>query len=152
MPFAIGIENVKSEVNVGSLLRSAYNLGAALVFTVGRRYTPQYTDTTKAWRHLPVLHFLDWEEYRAHAPFGWIPIAVEIVYGAVPIESFVHPKAAVYILGPEDGSVSKSVLGWTKAQIEIPSKYCLNVATAGAIVMYDRVAKRQRDATRLRPV
>lgn len=45
----------------------------------------------------------------------------------------MNPRRAVYLLGPEDGSISFLV--------QIPSTYCLNVATAGAVVMYDRAAK-----------
>lgn len=146
MPFAIGIEYTKTEHNVGTLLRSAHNFGAAMVFTVGRRYRRQASDTENAVRKLPVLHFSSWEEFRDHAPIDWVPIAVELGADAVPLVNYQHPRNALYILGPEDGSVSREVRGWCRETLYIPCSSCLNVATAGSIVMYDRTAKQQRVA------
>src|SRR3990167_1880379 len=142
MAFAIGIEHVKHSVNLGTLLRSAWNLGAAMVFTVGRRYDRQHGDTVSAYRHIPLLHFVSWQDYRDHAPFDWQPIGVEIAPYSIPLERFVHPKCAVYLLGPEDGSLSAEAMGLCKAIVTIPSRLCLNVSTAGAIVMYDRLQKK----------
>jgi len=141
MPFGIGIEHVKSEVNIAALLRSAYNLGAAFLFTVGRRYEPRAPDTTQAYRHLPVWHFLTWDAYWAQAPYDWVPVAVELAAGAVGLEEYQHPKRCVYWLGAEDGGLASETVAQARDVIQIPSRFCLNVATAGAIVMYDRLAK-----------
>lgn len=43
--------HAKKEVNLGTLMRSAFNFGAAYVFTVGRRYSEQASDTVRAVRH-----------------------------------------------------------------------------------------------------
>ena len=86
MAFAIGIEYPKHKVNVGTLIRSAELFGAAMVFTVGRPYRFQSSDTTKSYRRLPILHFASWEDYRASAVFAWVPVAVEIVDGKA------HPR------------------------------------------------------------
>jgi tRNA (guanosine-2'-O-)-methyltransferase len=142
MPFGIGVEHIKREVNIGTLLRSAYCLGAAFVFTVGRRYERQGGDTVKAFRHLPVWHFGTWEEYWTHAPLAWVPVGVEIWPGAEPLETFRHPPMAVYWLGGEDRDLSSEARARCAALVQIPSRHCLNVATAGSIIMYDRQAKR----------
>ena len=42
--FEIGIYQPKYEENIGTLMRSAYQLGAAGVFTVGKRYRKQVGD------------------------------------------------------------------------------------------------------------
>ena len=91
MPFAIGVDHPKHEVNIGTLWRSAYCLGASMMFTIGRRYEPrrQHGDTVKAWRHLPLLHFRTCDEYREHAPFGWTPIGIEIGRAAIDLRTFV---------------------------------------------------------------
>jgi tRNA (guanosine-2'-O-)-methyltransferase len=39
--YGIGIENVKTAENVGTLWRSAYILGASFIFTIGKRYKKQ---------------------------------------------------------------------------------------------------------------
>ena len=150
MPFAIGIVHTKTEHNVGTLMRSAHNFGAAMVFTIGRRYTKQSSDTENAAGKIPILHFPSWEEYRDAAPFDWTPIAVELSPGAKPLVNFAHPKRAVYLLGPEDGSLGRDIRERCKDTIVIPSSSCLNVAVAGSIVMYDRIAKEEREAIKNR--
>lgn len=141
MPFAIGIEYSKKEVNVGTLLRSALNFGASMVFTIGRRYSVQCSDTARSERHIPVMHFESWDQYREHAPMDWVPVAVELSPGATPLARFVHPRRAVYLLGPEDGNLSEGALSLCKYRVVIPTVRCINVAVAGSIVMYDRAAK-----------
>lgn len=141
--FGIGVEHAKSGVNIGTLLRSAVNFGAAFVFTVGRRYRKQASDTVQATGRIPVFHYRTWDAYREAAPFGWIPIAVELADGAGCLTRFVHPKQCVYLLGPEDGSIDKEALAMCKYVVKIPSNGCLNLAVAGSIVMYDRIAKAQ---------
>lgn len=144
MAFAIGVDHPKHEVNIGTLWRSAYNLGAAMIFTVGRRYEPrkQHGDTVKAYRHLPLLHFQTWDDYKAHAPFAWTPVGIEIGGGATSLLDYQHPAAAVYILGAEDHGLTNTAMTLCRDLVVIPSRHCLNVAVAGSIVMYDRAAKK----------
>ena len=145
MPFAIGVDHPKREVNIGTLWRSAMCLGAALLFTVGRRYEPtkQRGDTVKAYRHIPLLHFPTWEDYRDHAPFAWTPIGIEIGRDATDLRIFHHPTEAVYILGAEDFGLTNEAAALCKELVVIPSRFCLNVAVAGSIVMYDRATKKR---------
>lgn len=141
MPFAIGIEYGKNSLNVGTLMRSAWNMGAAMVFTVGRRYKREPSDVTATWKKLPILHFDDWDSARRNLPMDWVPVAVELAEGAESLVTFEHPRCAVYILGPEDGSISYGAISPVRRRVVIPSRLCLNVAVAGSIVMYDRLAK-----------
>lgn len=46
--FGIGIYNPKTETNMGTLWRSAYNFGADFIFTIGMRYKKMGSDTAKA--------------------------------------------------------------------------------------------------------
>lgn len=137
--FAIGVEHIKNKENIGTLLRSAYCFGASLVFTVGRRYHRQSSDTVQAPRHIPLIHFACWEDFRVHQWPEWNLVAVEIVDSAVDLAKFDHPRSAIYVLGPEDGSISRQVLEWPNVRkVQIQSRFCLNVATAGSIVMWHR--------------
>ena len=140
-PFGIGIEHVKYGVNVGTLLRSAVNFGASFVFTIGQRYKREGSDTAYAPSHMPVFHFPTVRDYRVSAAFDWVPIAVELTASAEDLCRFIHPQRCVYLLGPEDGSISKEALAMCKYTVSIPSRGCLNLAVAGSIVMYDRIAK-----------
>ena len=150
MSFAISVDHPKHEVNIGTLWRSAYAMGAAMIFTVGRRYEPrkQHGDTVKAFRHIPLLHFVTWDDYRAHAPFGWVLVGVEIGREATPLPEYKHPDSAVYILGAEDSGLTNAAAALCRDLVVIPSRYCLNVAVAGSIVMYDRAAKKEGSAWR----
>lgn len=138
--FGIGIENSKTEVNVGTLWRSAYCLGASFIFTIGARYKEQAADTTKSWRHIPLINYKDTNDFLAHMPYDCILVGIEV--DGTPINFFeAHPQRAIYILGPEDGSLSKGLKDACIEVISIESKFCLNVAVAGSIVMYDRQIK-----------
>ena len=54
------------------------------------------------------------------------------------LPSFRHPRQAAYVLGPERGSLSDALVARCNHVVKIPTTFCINVATAGAIVMYDR--------------
>ena len=43
--FGIGIQNGKTPENLGVLWRTAQNLGASFIFTIGNRYASQACDT-----------------------------------------------------------------------------------------------------------
>ena len=62
--------------------------------------------------------------------------------------AFVIPLQAAYILGPEHGELSPEILEACDHIVKIPTAFCINVAMAGAIVMYDRVRSLGRFAPR----
>ena len=72
-------------------------------------------------------------------PKGCKLVGVEITDDADDLPNFVHPIQAMYILGPEKGSLSPETIQKCDFIIKIPTKFSLNVAIAGAIVMYDRL-------------
>jgi tRNA(Leu) C34 or U34 (ribose-2'-O)-methylase TrmL len=74
-------------------------------------------------------------------PLGCTPVAVELVEGARPLPEYTHPDRAIYIFGPEDGSLSEDVRGWCEETIYIPTEGCMNLAATVNVVLYDRMAK-----------
>lgn len=139
--FAVGIYATKNIVNVGTLWRSAANLGAAYVFTVGRRYPHQSSDTIKAWKHVPMFDYLTFDDFYKHIPKDCILVGVEQDARATDLPGFTHPERAIYLLGAEDNGIPADVLARCHRVVQIPSERCMNVAVAGSIVMYDRNAK-----------
>jgi tRNA G18 (ribose-2'-O)-methylase SpoU len=139
--FGIGIYHTKTETNVGSLFRSAVCFGANYVFTIGRRYSPQASDTPKSWKHIPLFHYSNKDEFLRNRPFDAELIGVEIVNGARDLANYCHPRNAIYLLGPEDGSIQRELLAQCNDIVKFDSKYCLNVACAGSVIMYDRQSK-----------
>jgi tRNA G18 (ribose-2'-O)-methylase SpoU len=72
-------------------------------------------------------------------PQGCKLVGIELIDEAIPLPSFRHPLRAAYVLGPERGSLSAELLDRCDHVVRIPTRFCINVAVAGAIVMYDRV-------------
>lgn len=138
--FGIGIYETKEAENVGTLWRSAMNFGADFIFTIGARYKYQRTDTTKAWRNVPLFAYKDWEDFVAHIPKDADLVFVEQTEDSHEIKDFIHPKQGLYILGAEDHGIPLEIMrGHRKVEIDTPM--CLNVAVAGSIIMYDRQIK-----------
>ncbi|MDM8008987.1 MAG: RNA methyltransferase [Phycisphaerae bacterium] len=141
--WGIGVYHPKKEHNFGTILRNAYAFGASFVFTVGPRFRLQAADTARAWRHVPVFRYQDMDDLRAHLPYACSLVGVEIVEEAIYLPRFSHPERACYLLGAEDYGLPREVVACCEHAVRIPgAAYCLNLATAAAIIMYDRVSKR----------
>ena len=146
--FGIGAEGISKPMNFGNLARTAYGFGASFVFTLtpGRRIDTPDSDTPNSQQHMP------WYNYDSvdniHLPDGCRLVGVELTDEAIDLPSFRHPTMAAYVLGPENGSLSPELMDKCEFIIKIPTQFCLNVATAGAIVMYDRVQSMGRFSER----
>ena len=139
--FQIGVYRPKFEENIGTLWRSAYQLGANAIFTIGMRYKHQSTDTAKAHRHIPLYHFEDIDQFLSTIPHDTDLVVVE--FGGTPLSEFTHPKRAIYLLGAEDAGVPQEIITQSQGHVTLESIHnaSYNVAAAGSIVMYDRVYK-----------
>jgi tRNA G18 (ribose-2'-O)-methylase SpoU len=129
---------MSKSLNLGNLLRSAHGFGASFTFTIGATYgaLEAAADTSKGGRHVP--HF-DWRGLGdMRLPKGCKLVGIELVEDAIDLPSFGHPLRAAYILGPERGVLSPTLLDRCDYLVRIPTSFCVNVAMAGAIVMYDR--------------
>lgn len=137
--FAIGAERMSKALNLGNLMRSAHAFGASFTFTIGATYQAleARADTSKGQWHLP--HY-DWATLDdMQLPRGCDLVGVELTEDAIDLPSFRHPLRAAYVLGPERGSLSDVLLSRCDHVVKIPTAFCINVAMAGAIIMYDRV-------------
>ena len=81
-------------------------------------------------------------------PKGCRLVGVELLDEAVDLPNFAHPQQAAYVLGRERGSLSPELTARCHHIIRIPTAFSLNLATAGAIVMYDRLRCLGRFASR----
>lgn len=139
--FEIGIFHGKAEVNLGTLWRSAYQLGAAGIFTIGRRYKMQSSDTYKSWRHIPLRQYNTIDELVEALPNACPLIGIEM--GGHSLSKFTHPERACYLLGAEDHGLPDSIIQRCHrlVSLEAARTASFNVAVAGSIVMYDRLVK-----------
>jgi tRNA G18 (ribose-2'-O)-methylase SpoU len=140
--FEIGIYNPRNSANVGTLWRSAYQLGAAGIFTIGRPYRRQTSDTADTIAQIPLRHFDSLEEFLAARPTGAQLVGIEM--GGQALASFQHPALAVYLLGAEDSGLPPRVLSACNQVVAIESirSQSYNLAVAGSIVMYDRMFRK----------
>lgn len=139
--FAIGVYHPKKQVNVGGVWRTAFNFGANHIFTIGRRYKPQSSDTTKAHHNIPLFNYQTFDDFLKNLPTNCEIVGIELDERAKPIRNFIHPTRCIYLLGCETYGLPPEVLNKCRHVIQIPGKHCLNVAVAGSIVMFDRINK-----------
>lgn len=134
----IGLDNPKTNINVGSVLRAAGVFNADMVAISGHRYGRAPTDTMKFYRHLPLLQVTDLHEV---IPFDCVPVAVELVDRATPLPEYKHPERSFYVFGAEDATLGERVLSWCRDVVYIPTNGCLNLAACVNVVLYDRLCK-----------
>jgi tRNA G18 (ribose-2'-O)-methylase SpoU len=147
--FGIGIEGGSKSMNIGTLFRSANAFNASFVFAVNPQYRQKVTrksDTSNATQNVPFYAFDSIGEMLL--PADCALVGVELTPDAVELPSFRHPRRAAYVLGPERGDLSPEMLARCDHVIKIPMSFCINVAIAGAIVMYDRMISLGRFAER----
>ena len=104
------------------------------------------SDTSAAFNSLPVQLYETVDSFTL--PMGCRLIGIEITEDAVDLPSFTHPVAAAYVLGAEQDSLSPELQARCDFIVKIPTKFCVNLAVAGAIVMYDRMISLGRFAER----
>ena len=95
----------------------------------------------KGHRHFPVLST---ESVLDCAPFQSEVVAVEIVEGAKLLRDFKHPERALYVFGPEGGSLGGELLASCDHVVAVDTELCMNLAATVNVVLYDRQAKRGR--------
>ncbi len=135
-------------MNVGNLFRTANAFGASFLFTIDAAYSPtaSKSDTSRADEQVPLYRYQTAPELAL--PKGCALIGIEISEDAVDLPSFRHPLRAAYVLGGERSSLEPALMARCDHVVKIPARFSLNVATAGAIVMYDRMISLGRFAER----
>lgn len=140
-PVFVGLYNPKSPSNVGSVMRAAGCYQVAQVRYTGGRFerAAQYqTDTKDIVSSIPLLQV---EDLLTALPDDMKVVCVEFVEGATSLPGFVHPDSAIYIFGPEDGSVPQQIINEATHVIYVPTVGCMNLAATVNVLLYDRLAK-----------
>jgi tRNA(Leu) C34 or U34 (ribose-2'-O)-methylase TrmL len=144
---AIALVNPKFPHNVGAAVRAASCYGIGQVWFSGdrvqlvgeRRHRLPREERMRGYQEVELRHG---DELFDAFPAGTVPVAVELRRGAEPLIGFDHPDRALYVFGPEDGSLDRAVLGLCHRFVVIPTRHCTNLAAAVYTVLYDRHAKR----------
>jgi tRNA(Leu) C34 or U34 (ribose-2'-O)-methylase TrmL len=135
---AVGLYTPIDEKNVGAAMRAVAVYEAKFLAITGKCKTGA-TDTGAFYKHTP---FFRVEDLKGIIPYDCVPVAVDLVDEAENIIQYRHPERAFYIFGPENGTLGEKVLLWCRDRIQIPTKYCMNLAATVNVVLYDRMLKR----------
>ena len=144
---AVTLIDPKYPHNVGMTVRLASCYGLEQVWFSGERVSldprrgerlPR-EERMKGYRDVELVHY---EHPLDQFPPGTVPVAVEVRAGSEPLHTFEHPDDVVYVFGPEDGSLPEPVVVRCHRFVVIPTRHCLNLATAVATVLWDREYKR----------
>lgn len=142
---AIVLINPKYEHNVGAVLRACSCWGVPTLRWSGdrvnfddRRGRIPREERMKGYRDV------DWA--RTQKPLEGLagtPVVVEVRENAECLTTFEHPEDAVYVFGPEDGSVPRPYLALGHRFLFIPTHHCLNLSAAVNVVLAHRRFSRQ---------
>ena len=146
IPVAVVLDDVRSEMNVGSVFRTADAFVVEHIALCGITATPPKHEIHKtalgaedsvAWSY----HKTALEAVQKLRNQGYTICAIEQVHGSVSLEEFTIEQGKKYalVLGNEVKGVSQAVVDASDCCIEIPqhgTKHSLNIACSAAIVMW----------------
>lgn len=138
-PFHVAVENVRHDLNIGSIVRTANGFAAAEVHIVGRRrWNRRGAMVTDRYQH--VRYHPDVAGLVAWAGEAGLPLlGVDNVEGAVPLETAPLPRACVLVFGQEGPGLSAEAVAACDAVLAIAqfgSTRSINVGAAAGIAMH----------------
>ena len=146
---AVMLYNPKNAHNVATTVRAASCYGLNQVWFTGNRVHTELEgqkripreERMKGYKDVDIIHYdRPLEQFE-----GATPVAIEVRPDSEFLPDFEHPENAVYVFGPEDGSIGAEVLRHCHRFVVIPTRHCLNLATAVTTVLYDRQLKEYYD-------
>jgi len=122
-------------------MRAAGCYQADAVFYTGQRYARAVkfnTDTKSINKKIPLTVVENIITARSE---GMKVICVDLVEGAIPLPEYNHPEKALYIFGPEDGSIEQALIDQADDVVYVPTIGCMNLAATTNVLLYDRLVK-----------
>lgn len=146
IPVAVVLDDVRSEMNVGSVFRTADAFVVEHIALCGITATPPKHEIHKT--ALGAEDSVEWSYHKTALEAvqqlrnqGYTICSIEQVHGSVSLEEFTIEQGKKYalVLGNEVKGVSQAVVDASDCCIEIPqhgTKHSLNIACSAAIVMW----------------
>ncbi len=137
--FVVAIENWQHDANIGTVVRTANAFLAREVLIVGRkrwnRRGAMVTDRYQHVRHLAtVAEVADWA-----AANGYTVVGIDNTPGAVPIETAVLPRRALFLFGQEGPGLTPQArdgAAMTLSIAQFGSTRSINAGVAAGIAMH----------------
>lgn len=131
--------------NAGAAMRGASCYGIGQIWIAGERTEKKVLEANRLPREERMKGFQDVSLVRCDRPFDYfedaVPVAVELLRGSENLLTFEHPENAIYVFGPEDGSIPGQWRGHCHRRVFIPTSHCLNLGVAVNTILYDRLFK-----------
>jgi tRNA(Leu) C34 or U34 (ribose-2'-O)-methylase TrmL len=153
---AVILVNPKHDRNVAAAVRACSCFGVSSLLVTGHRLTGEQSPLGKLRlpRELRMDAYGDVQVTYTDRPFGEFTgtrvVAVEIDPGAQPLTYFTHPEDAVYVFGPEDGSLAPVHKRHCTDFVYIPTKkdadgkpVCVNLSAAVNIILSHRAMQQE---------
>lgn len=139
-PFHVAVENWKHDLNIGTVVRNANAFLAAEVHIVGkRRWNRRGAMVTDRYQH--VRHHETIEDLVSWAVDAELPvIGIDILPGAVPLETTVLPERCVLLFGQEGPGLSPAAREACEVVCSITqfgSTRSINAGVASGIAMHE---------------
>lgn len=142
---SLGLVNPKSPDNVGSVLRAAANYGVDKVFYTGDRYPraiERKARTVDMSRKISKDVLISQTEHlNTVITENMKIVCVEFALNAIPLPDYEHPENALYIFGPEDGSIDQAIIDQADDVVYVPTVGCMNLSASVNVLLYDRLVK-----------
>ncbi|TAM84840.1 MAG: rRNA methyltransferase [Jatrophihabitans sp.] len=137
--FAVAIENWQHDLNIGTVVRTANAFLAREVIVVGRRrWNRRGAMVTDRYQHL--THVPDVDGLLAlAAQRGYVIVGIDNLPGAVPLEGYRLPRAALLLFGQESVGLSPAARQACTAVCSIAqfgSTRSINAGVAAGIAMH----------------
>jgi len=143
-PFHIAIENWQHDFNIGTVVRNANAFLARSVRIVGRRrWNRRGAMVTDRYQH--VVHHPDVDDLAAWAAAEGLPIVgIDIIEGALPLESTPLPREVVLLFGQEGPGLSAPAVAAADmvcAITQFGSTRSINAGVASGIAMHEWIRR-----------
>jgi tRNA(Leu) C34 or U34 (ribose-2'-O)-methylase TrmL len=143
---SIILSNPKYAHNVGHIVRAASCFGIKQVWYTGERVRLDIEKEGRLPREERMKGYKSVDLVNFDYPFDQFndvtPVAIELRPNAENLLEFEHPENAVYVFGPEDGSIRQIERKHCHRFVYIPTHFCVNLSAAVYMVLWDRKTKR----------
>lgn len=150
---AVCLINPKYAANVGAIQRAASCFDVHQLWFTGNRIKLEEGERLPREERMKGYRNVDLIQY--DYPFDHFPeatpVAIELLPNSECLFDFEHPENAMYVFGPEDGSIPQVMRQHCHRFVSIPTLHCTNLAAAVYLVLYDR-AKKIYDKTGVKPM
>jgi tRNA G18 (ribose-2'-O)-methylase SpoU len=139
-PFHVAVENWQHDFNIGTVVRNANAFLAAEVHIIGkRRWNRRGAMVTDRYQH--IRHHATIEDFAAWASAEGLPvIGVDILPGAVPLETASLPERCVLLFGQEGPGLSaaaRQACSQVCSIAQFGSTRSINAGVASGIAMHE---------------